>query len=454
MSSEPVLTVTGVGKAFLLFDSPAARLTHALSGGRFAAPRRHVALENVSFSLGRGETLGIMGRNGAGKTTLLHLLAGTLHPTSGTIARPPRVGTLIALGAGFDPELTGRKNLREWGALLQDGPFTNHELDEIADFTELGEALDRPLRTYSQGMQLRLGFAAATARRPDLLIIDEVLAVGDFFFRSACHARIRDFIAAGTAAVLVSHDYTEILQFSRTALLLEAGRVAHYGATKNVVQNYLHSQSPKEPDAAFSQAMVAAVGERSSGLRWPERHEQLDAASLVQSGEGVVLKRLSVTNEHLRQQRVFEQGSSIHVMARVEATRSHAVPVMTLLISDEHGTQIHGTSTYMRGDQTPDLLESGMCFEACFSVTLSLRYAEYSLELIFGDVDRNVFLARHTLTFEQLGAALRRRSVWPLGVLAVVPRQGGSPTQLTHHGLCDLPGTTKAAVMHGRDKEA
>ena len=243
MPSEPVLAVKNVSKAFPLFANPLHRLTHILTGGRRSCPRWHHALRDISFLLNPGECLGVMGRNGAGKTTLLGLLAGSIQPTTGSIQRPKRIGTLIQLGAGFDPEATGWSNVSLWSALDPDGPFTPTERAWIADFTELGEALDRPVRGYSQGMQLRLGFAVATARRPDLLVIDEVMAVGDFFFRRKCHERISLFVREGTAAILVSHDYTEILDFCDRALLLHNGIVQSYGDARDVVAEYLHGSS-------------------------------------------------------------------------------------------------------------------------------------------------------------------------------------------------------------------
>ncbi len=199
----------------------------------------HRALDDVSFEVRRGEVLGIVGPNGAGKTTLLKVVARVLRPTRGRVRVWGRVAPLLELGAGFDPELTGRENILLSGATLG---LTRRALlermDRIIDYAELGDVIDAPLRTYSSGMIGRLGFAVATDEKPDILIIDEVLSVGDAAFREKSGARIRSFFEQGTSTLLVTHEPEALQRLCHRAILLERGRIVAEGTPPEVAQQY------------------------------------------------------------------------------------------------------------------------------------------------------------------------------------------------------------------------
>ena len=196
------------------------------------------AVNGVSFELRRGECLGLIGHNGAGKTTLLKMLNGLIKPDRGRIEMRGRVGALIALGAGFNPILTGRENVYVNGSILG---LTNSEIeekfDEILDFAEIGEFIDAPVQSYSSGMQVRLGFAVATALKPDILIADEVLAVGDINFRVKCYNRIRDILPK-TAVILVSHSTFDIAKTCTSVLLANRGKATYHRSTEDGIASY------------------------------------------------------------------------------------------------------------------------------------------------------------------------------------------------------------------------
>ncbi len=197
-------------------------------------------LRNVSFSLGRGELLAVLGPNGAGKTTLLRVLAGIIPPAGGGVEVRGRVAPLIDLGAGFDPELTGNENIELFGTILGLSlREVRRRVPAIRAFADLGDALDSPLRNYSSGMVARLGFAVATEAAPDVLLVDEALAVGDEEFRGRCFARIAQLRAGGTAIVLVSHDLPLVRERADRALLLRDGRQLRIGSAADVVDAYL-----------------------------------------------------------------------------------------------------------------------------------------------------------------------------------------------------------------------
>ncbi len=198
-----------------------------------------LALDGVSFQVHKGEVFGLVGANGAGKTTLLRLVARVMRPTKGRVIVRGRVAPLLAMGAGFHPELTGRENVFLNGALLG---YTRHQIEErmewIVAFSELGGFIDAPLRTYSSGMMARLGFAVATAEMPDVLIVDEVLSVGDIAFQEKSAARIREFREAGATILLVTHSMGMVKKMCNRAALLDHGRVIELGEAKQVAEKF------------------------------------------------------------------------------------------------------------------------------------------------------------------------------------------------------------------------
>jgi len=231
------LRLQGIGKEYRLYDSPRARLTALLTGR--ATHRSHWALRDVTLELARGQCLGVVGSNGAGKSTLLKLITGTLQPTTGTLARSGRVTAILELGAGFHPEFTGRQNLYFGGSLIGIPGETMAALEsQVLAFAEIGDAIDRPVKTYSSGMVMRLAFALITAVEPDLLIIDEALAVGDQHFQKKCIDRIHTFRENGCTILFCSHSPYHVRHLCDVALWLEQGRMMELGATETVLTAY------------------------------------------------------------------------------------------------------------------------------------------------------------------------------------------------------------------------
>jgi len=235
----PVLTVSGLGKLYKLYDTPRARLRALLTSRDSHRP--HWALRDVSFEVERGHCLGVIGANGAGKSTLLKLIAGTLQPTTGTVrlGGGGRVTAILELGAGFHPDFTGRENLRFGSALIGISPAQAARLeDSIIAFAEIEDAIDRPVKTYSSGMAVRLAFSLATAVEPDVLIIDEALAVGDQHFQKKCVERIDSFRRNGCTILFCSHSQYHIRQVCDAALWLDAGNARLIGPTEMVLAAY------------------------------------------------------------------------------------------------------------------------------------------------------------------------------------------------------------------------
>ena len=238
--TQPLLELRDVGKDYAKVESRGGRiaLVWDLLRGR-GATHAFTALDGVSFTMERGQSLGVIGENGAGKSTLLKAVAGVITPTRGTVAVRGRIGALLELGSGFHPEYTGAQNIDLAAALLGITPAELAEKREsIVSFADLGDHLDDPIKHYSSGMVVRLGFAVATALAPDVLITDEVLAVGDESFQEKCQHRMCGFREAGKTVVLVSHDLSTVETFCDRTILLERGRVAAEGPSKQVVARY------------------------------------------------------------------------------------------------------------------------------------------------------------------------------------------------------------------------
>lgn len=257
-ASSVALDVRDVCKTYLLWASPASRLwvpllhrvgvalrwwpalSQRLLAASTARLHRHSALQGVSFSLGRGEALGIIGLNGSGKSTLLQIVAGVLPATSGTVQVNGRVAALLELGSGFNPELTGRENIQVNAAILGLTPEQIRDrMADIIDFADIGDFIDEPVKTYSSGMAVRLAFAVQVHTDPDILIVDEALAVGDAAFQAKAMARIEEILKRGTTLLFVGHDLNALRAFCQRAMLLENGRITAQGLPEDVIEQYL-----------------------------------------------------------------------------------------------------------------------------------------------------------------------------------------------------------------------
>lgn len=238
-SDEFAISVRNLTKTYRLFNHPGDRIKQFFSFGMKRYHRGFTALNDLSFDIGKGETVGIIGRNGSGKSTLLQIICGILKPTSGVVQVNGRISALLELGAGFNPEFTGRENAYFQGALmgLSDAQM-GERFDDIAAFADIGEFIDQPVRTYSSGMFVRLAFAVAVHVDPDILVVDEALAVGDALFQKRCYKRLQQMQSGGLTLVLVSHDHELVRNMTQRALLLDQGVALSWGDTKEVTYHY------------------------------------------------------------------------------------------------------------------------------------------------------------------------------------------------------------------------
>lgn len=277
MSSDSVVSVDSLGKCYHMYDDPRKRLLQMLYRGRKQFYKEFWALRDISFEIKRGETVGIVGKNGSGKSTLLQLICGTLSATRGTVETRGRIGALLELGSGFNPEFTGRENIYLNAALLG---LSRSEIDScfdrIAAFADIGDFLDHPVKMYSSGMVVRLAFAVQAQVSPDILIVDEALAVGDAKFQAKCFARLKDLKDQGTSILLVTHSSEQIVSHCSRAILLDQGQMIQVGEPRQVVNRYLDLLFGKERVVDVSeQEAVSAENQRAreqsaSDLSWSE----------------------------------------------------------------------------------------------------------------------------------------------------------------------------------------
>jgi lipopolysaccharide transport system ATP-binding protein len=289
VNAPALLAVQGLGKAYPRSGDPRARAA-ALGRAILGRPvERLPVLSDVSFEVRRGESLGIIGENGAGKSTLLKLLSGVLHPTTGTVQRHGTLGALLELGAGFDPERTGRENIALSGGLIGlGGEGLRRNFDEIVAFADIGRYLDEPVKHYSSGMVVRLGFAVVAALKPDLLVTDEVLAVGDESFQKKCVRWIEGYLDGGGTLLLVAHSMYHVQKLCRHALWLQAGKVQAYGDVFEVTQDYLawHERKSARDLGSDIQADYSGSEYRVTGVRLNGGE---DASLLLAAGDALEL---------------------------------------------------------------------------------------------------------------------------------------------------------------------
>jgi ABC-type polysaccharide/polyol phosphate transport system ATPase subunit len=312
--------VDGVSRRFRVREEPTLTLRDLLVHRR--RPLREVwALRDVSLRIEPGEAVGLIGRNGSGKTTLLRLIAGIFAPTGGTVAAGGSVGSLLELGAGFHPDFTGRENVYLNGAvhgLKRD--YIRDRMDEIVAFAELEDFIDLPARTYSAGMYVRLGFAVATHLHPDVLLLDEVFAVGDEAFQRKCFEKIFEFKRGGGTIVFVSHDAASVAWLCERAILLSEGRIEVDGSTPEALARY-HRLLAAEHDPA----------ERQAGLReWG-------------SGE-IRVTRVMLRGANGEERRDFTAGEPLEVEVVLAAESDLPAPVLSLELRDDAGTFLGGSS--------------------------------------------------------------------------------------------------------------
>jgi len=327
MPGGPTIEVKGMGKKFRLYRDGTRTLKSAVLGRlNRSLVRDFWALRNVDFTVSGGETLGIIGVNGAGKSTLLSLVAGTMFPTEGTIQARGQIASLLELGTGFHPDLTGRENVFLYGAIMGlSRSQMKRRFDAIVEFSGIEEFIDQPVKHYSSGMYVRLGFAVAVEVDPAVLLVDEVLSVGDTAFQNKCMRKMNEFRDRGKTMLVVSHDLPTIQKLSDRILLLHEGQVKGLGDPAEIVDRYGESRAAADPGVPRREWGTGEV--RIAGV------ELLDA-----NGQ---------PTDSIR------WGDSLQVKMRYIAPSPVPHPVFGFAISDSKGNVVYGNNTQIEGLDVP-----------------------------------------------------------------------------------------------------
>jgi lipopolysaccharide transport system ATP-binding protein len=355
------IKVDKLGKAYKQYGNRWSRLAEWILPGNRPRHKLKWVLQDISFDLAPGDAVGIIGINGAGKSTLLKLITGTAQPTTGSVSISGRVAALLELGMGFHPDFTGRQNVFMAGQLLG---LALHEIEElmphIESFAEIGDYIDQPVRVYSSGMQMRLAFSVATVRRPDVLIVDEALSVGDAYFQHKSFDRIREFRKRGTTLLIVSHDRAAMQSICDRAILLDGGRLAKQGTPEEVMDYY--NALIAEREGSTVQQVVT-----------PEGRVQ------TTSGNGLAnVLEVALENEQGRAMEILNVGVPATLRIRVRTNADLPRLVLGYMIKDRLGQQIFGTNTHFL-DQALTELRAGETVDYRFRFPLNLGPGSYSI---------------------------------------------------------------------------
>lgn len=355
------IDVSNLGKAYKQYGNRWSRLAEWIMPGNKPRHKLKWVLTDINFRLSPGDAVGIIGINGAGKSTLLKLITGTAQPTTGSVTISGRVAALLELGMGFHPDFTGRQNVFMAGQLLGLGVDEIAELmPQIESFAEIGDYIDQPVRVYSSGMQMRLAFSVATVRRPDVLIVDEALSVGDAYFQHKSFDRIRQFRKQGTTLLIVSHDRAAMQSICDRAILLDAGRLAMQGTPEEVMDYY-----------------NALIAEREGST--VEQVRTAEGRVQTTSGNGMArVLEVALENEHGQVMEVMNVGVPATLRVRVQAHADLPRLVMGYMIKDRLGHQIFGTNTHHLQQAITDV-RAGEIIEYFFRFPLNLGPGSYSI---------------------------------------------------------------------------
>lgn len=356
--SQPSIIVEGLSKTYPKYRSGLQRVLH-LFGLPFVPVEKYQVLEPVSLQIFPGQAVALVGQNGAGKSTLLKMIAGTLPPTRGAVHFNGRMAAILELGMGFNPEFTGRENAYHVLSMMG---FSREQADavmsEIRAFSEVGKFFDQPVRMYSSGMQVRVAFAVATAYRPDILIVDEALSVGDIYFQHKSFARIREFREQGSTLLFVSHDKSAVLELCDRAILIHEGKL-QMDDEPPVVMDYYNALIAQKENSALIQTVTESGVQTHSGSQ-----EMIIESVELKTATGKIIKEVAV-NDH------------VELEILVKANRKVSQAVIGYLIKDRIGHSVYGTNTHHL-DQPMDF-EQGASKLYRFRFSAALGVGSYSI---------------------------------------------------------------------------
>lgn len=365
--ADIALAAHRVTKSYRLYSRNSDRIREAFHPFRKQYHRPFTALDDVSFSIKKGESVGIIGKNGSGKSTLLQILCGVLQPTSGHVQATGRISALLELGAGFNPEFTGRENVYLSATIMGLTPeYVDDNIDKIISFADIGEFIDQPVKLYSSGMYVRLAFATAISVEPEILVVDEALAVGDIFFQQKCVAHMKEMLKNATI-VFVTHDMHSVTNLCQRVILLDAGKIVFDGEPLDGVSKYtklVHNEWQEKKTAnqeAAAAAASPAVVHEPSDSGWITVSEEDRGGALE-----IKILQVRVTDEDGADRKTVVKGDTVKVQLIVEASRQVDDLIVGYTVKDRIGNAIFGENTCSSLPETFAVAEGTAMITYCF----------------------------------------------------------------------------------------
>lgn len=364
---SPVIDVCGLGKSFPIYEAPSQRFLNALTRGRYRPRREFWALHDLDLSIGRGEVVGIIGRNGSGKSTLLQIICGIMPPSCGSVELRGKVAALLELGTGFDLDETGRRNIEFNARLLgMSAAEVSERIEAIIEFAEIGDFIDQPVKNYSSGMIVRLGFAINAHIDADVLIVDEALSVGDAAFQFKCLNRLDTLLEKGITLLLVSHDAQLIKSYCTRAVYLRQGGVVFDGDCETACELY-------QKDTLTGVVPFANPGGRA---------QLKNSSAKVDFDSGKVLSAVVVGS--IAKQAMFNGGERVFVNVHVKVGCDVRRPCVTVVVRDVRGYNLFAFNNRHHGQELSRDDEGNI--HTCFSFVADLQEGEYALAVRLDDI--------------------------------------------------------------------
>ena len=390
---ENAITVKDVTKIYKLYDKPIDRLKEALNPFHKEYHKKFYALNNLSFEVKKGETVGIIGTNGPGKSTILKIITGVLTPTTGEVEVNGVISALLELGAGFNMDYTGIENIYMNGTMMG---FSKKEMDaklqEILDFADIGDFVYQPVKTYSSGMFVRLAFALAINVEPEILIVDEALSVGDVFFQSKCYRRMEEIRQKGTTILMVTHDMGSIIKYCDKVVLLNKGNFVAEGAPGHMVDLYKKIlagqmeglEAAKDVDSDFS-GETAEKEQKEKTYQLPHGKLMKDSLTInsnrTEYGDGrAEIYDLGLFDQRGNLTNLLLKGEEFTIKEKIRFAAPIQSPIFTYTIKDKKGTDLTGTNTMFEGTDIKPV-KAGDEYEVSFTQKMTLQGGEYLLSM-------------------------------------------------------------------------
>lgn len=376
------ISVKGVTKVYQLYDKPIDRLKEAMSIRKKNYHKDFFALDEVSFDVGKGQTVGIIGTNGSGKSTILKIITGVLSPTKGTVEVNGKISALLELGAGFNSEYTGIENIYMNGTMMG---YTKEEMDaklpEILEFADIGDFVYQPVKTYSSGMFVRLAFALAINVEPEILIVDEALSVGDVFFQAKCFRKMDEIRKKGTTVLMVTHDMGSVIKYCEKVVLLNRGHFVAEGPAGEMVDLYKKILANQLDDETDNNQLDKKNEQRKLDVtdNWKEKLG-LNAETIEYGDKKAEIIDFGIFDHNDEITNIITKGEKFSIRMKVEFHEAQKKPIFAFTFKDKKGTEITGTNSMLE-DCKPVEAKPGQIYEITFSQKAIMQGGEYLLSL-------------------------------------------------------------------------